>query len=178
MLSHTCPPAGRWLGSVTGCKRSPSLSSFTSLSIHFLPPYVPLSWGAHNSDKRAQGPKSLSFGDNRPLTACLWGTTTPRLYVFISLHTVTASSLLTFFFFLTLFLCFPPLSVTQAADSNTLLSSWLFQLALRSAPIPKPETCTRELNVCNHPRGCSGGRPQAFCVKILQEAWQIAHFYK
>lgn len=71
-----------------------------------------------------------------------------------------------FFFFSFNFVSLLPtsLSVSQAADSNNLLSSWLFQLALCSAPLPKPETFTRQLNVCNHPRGCSGGRPQGFCV--------------
>lgn len=129
---HTCTHTGRWLGSVAGCKQSPSLSSFTSLIYHFLPPHMPLSWGAQNSDKRPQGPESLSYNDNWPLTACLRGTTTPHLYVFIPLHTVSAPPLLTLFFFSFNFVSLLP---TTLCESGCWLKQSPLKLAVPVSPL-------------------------------------------
>lgn len=97
---------------------------------HFPPPCMPLSWGAPNSDKRPQGLQSLSCNDNWPLTACLRGTTTPQLYVFIPLHSLNAFSPLFFFFF-----NFVSLRPTALCDSGCWLKQSPLKLAVPVSPL-------------------------------------------
>lgn len=67
------------------------------------------------------------------------------------------------------FFYFVALLPTTLCDSDCWLKLSPLKLAVPVSPLfssdPKAgETFTWQLNVCNHPRGCSGGRPQGFCV--------------
>lgn len=102
------------------CLHSPPLHPISSLPVRHYPEVL----GAVT--RGPQGPQSLSYNDNWPLTACLRGTTTPRLYVFIPLHTVSVPSLLFYLFIFCFSACYHSLwlrLLTQTISSQVGCSS-------------------------------------------------------
>lgn len=109
------------------CLHSPPLHTTSSLPICHYPEVL------GTVTRGPQGPKSLSYNDNWPLTACLRGITTPHLYVFIPLHTVSAHSLLFFYFFF--FFYFVSLLPTTLCDSGCWLRQSPLKLAVPVSPL-------------------------------------------
>lgn len=123
------------------------ISVFIHLAYVAAPPHLPLSWGAQNCDRRPQGPKSRTYNDKWPLTACLRGITTLVCFPFLfTLSVCLLCSLLCCFFLLS------PLP-TALCDSGCWLKPSPLKLAVPVSPLFGSDPKAGDFHhVCKHLR--------------------------